>query len=516
MRQFLKPLDKTGYAALLASFVAGLYVTVFYTLNNLTMLQEGGIFFIFSIVTIPLLGLTIFIYYPLHLAGKGDQAQIVVVFIISAFLLFLLRPTLLGIGFVGGFYGIFAADQYILANILFVLIPSILLTVVFKKNVQKYAMVLGIMTITAVLMNFGQITGDRAATAAVKKLSPQLQSVSLKEKPNIYFILADGYSSLAYMKDHGIDVSNLTEYLSDNGFRLYEDTYSNYQPTTNAMPAILDMDHHYYSLIGHRVHFSEVSKAARMVIGGENNVSYILRRNGYSIQYIHNGTYLLLQGCSADVCFPQIDGLAGARIILSYMFKTDLLSEQDKAWESQTLEQMREQVATLMDDDRNSPRFQYIHALAPSHAPNHLEGKCDESSEVQKYARRVEWAGEYLRKQISEIIERDPDALIMVAGDHGPFISKKCSRTAYIDKISDYRDRAGALMAIRWSKSYDGKYDDRIVSGVNLFRYVLASLAEDETPLLQTAVPDDVFIMGHRIFKIIDNGKPLFPPEEFP
>jgi len=516
MKPFLKSLDKTGYEALLASFVAGLYVTVFYHLNNLTMLREGDIFVIFGIVTLPLLSLTIVLYYPLHLLGKGHQAQMVVVFLVSVFLVFLLRPALVGISFVSSFLGIFGADHYILANILFVLIPSTLLTIVFKNNLSKYAIVLGIMTVAAVLMNFGQTIGNSAVNAGVKKLSPQLQSVFLKETPNIYFLLADGYGSFAYMKEHRIDVTNLTEYLSDNGFHLYEDTYSNYQPTTSAIPAMLDMDHHYYSLTGHDVNFSEVSKASRTVIGGENNVSYILKRNGYSIQYIHNSNYLLLQGCSADVCFPPSDGLAGVKIILSHMFKTNLLSEEDKAWKSITIEQLRKEVATLIDDDKNSPRFQYIHIFKPGHALNKVVGICDENSELEKYAQRVESAGQLLRQQIDEIIVRDPEALIIVSGDHGPFISKKCNWGDYIDNTSDYRDRAGAIMAIRWSKSYAGEYDERIVSTVNLFRYVLASLAEDETPLLNTTVPDDVFIhVGEMIYKVLGDGKPLIPPQVF-
>jgi hypothetical protein len=68
-------------------------------------------------------------------------------------------------------------------------------------------------------------------------------------------------------------------------------------------------------------------------------------------------------------------------------------------------------------------------------------------------------------------------------------------------------------MAIRWPASYDGRYDARISTGVNLFRYVLAALAEDAAPLLQAAVPDDVYVRaGRRIFKAVENGKPLDRP----
>ena len=374
------------------------------------------------------------------------------------------------------------------------------------------------MTLAALLMGAGRMAVGDSPARAGGELPPELRQLVLEQTPNIYFILADGYASLAYMKEREIDVSALTGFLVKRGFRVYEDTYSNYQPTTSAMPAMLNMSHHYYTLSGHHVNFTEVDQASRKIIGGDNNVSRILRGNGYSIQYVHNGTYLFLQGCSADSCFPRIDGLAGARILLSHMLRRDLLSEEDKAWETTTIDEMRAQVSSLMDDAATTPRFQYIHAFGqPGHSSNSSKGKCDESVELKKYAIRVESAGRFLREQISEITERDPSAVVVVAGDHGPFISKRCTKNAYIDSASDYRDRAGAMMAIRWPSSYDGRYDDRISSGVNLLRYVLASLAEDPEPLLETAVPDDVFIRaGGRIFKVVERGKPLEPPERVP
>lgn len=516
MRQFFKPLDKSGYKALVTSFAAGLYLSAFYILNNLTMLRGAGILFILSIMTIPLLILTIAIYYPLQLARKGDHAQTIVVFIVSAFLLFVLRPTLLDFDFIKGFFGYFPADQKTFAYILYIVIPSTIITVFFRKNILIYAVMLGTMTIAAVLMNFTKITADSVAPSYGK---PQLhlESLRLNERPNIYFILADGYGSLAYMKEHGVDVSDFTEYLSEAKFRLYEDTYSNYQPTTSAMPAILNMEHHYYSLTEEGVNFSEVNTAARVIIGGNNYVSHILRDNGYSIQYIHGGTYLLLQGCSADVCFPKIDGMAGARIILSHIFETDLLADKDRIWATTTNAQLREQAVTLMEDATNLPRFQYIHTFKPGHSRVYPVGKkCDEKFEFARYVKNVRIVGEYLRNHVDDIIKRDPGAVIMVAGDHGPFISNGCSRYAYINDVSDYRDRAGALIAIRWPKSYDGNYDERIVSGVNLFRYVLASLAIDERAYLQSTEPDDVFVRaGDKVFKVIDDGEPLSPPEEY-
>jgi len=512
VRLLLKLFDEAARTGLLAAVAAGLYVAVFFTLNNLTMLRGGGVLFLFGVLIAPLSVASMLVYYPLQRAGRGAWARIAVAFMISTFLLFSLRTPLLAIPAAAALLHAFPPGRTLLANTVLFGVPAALLTVFLHKRLKQYAAALGILVVAAVLIDAGRRT-DWISTEAEKKLPPELQQIVLAETPNIYFILADAYASLAYMKDRGIDITELTEFLSDSDFRLYEDTYSNYQPTTSAMPAFLDMEHHYYRLTGHGVDFSEVDKASRRVIGGENNVSNILRMNGYSIQYIHNGSYLLLQGCSADSCFPEVDGLAGARIVLSHILRMDLLSDDDKAWKTTTIEEMRAEISKLIGDQGETPRFQYIHAFKPGHSPNAWAGKCNEARQTEKYAVRVASAGNFLRQLIREITEQDPSAIIVVAGDHGPFIAKRCARNAYIDDVADYRDRAGAIMAIRWPRSYDGEYDDRIVSGVNLFRYVLASLAKDPAPLLETAVADDVFIRARgKIWIVVEDGRPLDRP----
>jgi hypothetical protein len=378
-----------------------------------------------------------------------------------------------------------------------------------------YALLLGIMSVTAVVMGVSDLAKRPSPPAAKAGLGPYLQQVRLAQTPSIYFILSDGFGSFAFMKDNGVDVTGFSTSLENHGFRLYEEAYSNYQPTTSAMPAFLDMEHHYYTLNENRVHFSEVSRAARKVIGGDNNVSHILRNNGYSIQYVHNGTYLLLQGCSADFCFPELDRLVGVKIILSHIFKQDLLSDADKVSRYTSVDDIHSEVSRLMDSQKQGPRFQYIHAFTPNHSPNKVAGICDEELELHNYAERVSSASAFMLRQIEDIVSRDPTAVIILAGDHGPFISNQCAPMAKINTPEDYRDRAGILMAVRWPQGYQGKYDDRMSTGVNLFRFVLASLAQDDAPLVDSVAPDDVFVRersGH-VFRIIHNGAALADPQ---
>ncbi len=111
---------------------------------------------------------------------------------------------------------------------------------------------------------------------------------------------------------------------------------------------------------------------------------------------------------------------------------------------------------------------------------------------------------------IDSILSKDPTAVIVLAADHGPFIENRCQRRFDISTLAEYRDRVGVLMAIRWPSGYDGRYDERIKTTVNTFRYVLASLADNESELLSTVVPDDVYVLGNNdILKIIENGEVL-------
>lgn len=326
----------------------------------------------------------------------------------------------------------------------------------------------------------------------------------LEQTPNVYLILADSYSSFAHLKANGLDVSDFRSYLVGADFRLYDEVFSNYHPTTAAMSALLDMTHHYHLLSPKP---SEVVRSGRVIIGGQNNLVNILRRHDYQIQYIHQSPHLLLQGCSADHCFGG-DSYAGARMVLEQI---EQAGHQDGALKQSSLEDIEEEVARLaLLGTSDAKRFQYVHLYDPEHAPNHRIGKCDQATEMQQYGHRIANTNRSLKRMLEGLLEKDPTAVIVLAGDHGPFIENQCRRRFDIATLEEYRDRVGVLMAIRWPASYDGRYDGRVKTLVNVFRYVLASLAHNETAFLDTLVADDVYVVGHReVLKIIEQGSLL-------
>ena len=183
---------------------------------------------------------------------------------------------------------------------------------------------------------------------------------------------------------------------------------------------------------------------------------------------------------------------------------------------------MRNEVSSQIDAGKQSgtPQFQYIHLFAPGHTLNTVVGRCNEQAELGRYAQRIADTVPDIESMIDEIIRKDSNAVILLSGDHGPYIANRCERDFDINTPAEYRDRVGVLTAIRWPSGYDGRFDERIRTNVNLFRYVLASLIGGSSEALGGRVPDDVFVRGsyrgsERTFlKILDDGEFLLPSAE--
>jgi hypothetical protein len=100
----------------------------------------------------------------------------------------------------------------------------------------------------------------------------------------------------------------------------------------------------------------------------------------------------------------------------------------------------------------------------------------------------------------------------VLSGDHGPFLANQCGRQVDVGTLAEYRDRVGALSAVRWPEAYDGRFDERIKTNVNLFRYVFASLIDGSTDGVGGHVPDDVFVQGtEQVLQILEDGSPVLP-----
>ena len=68
------------------------------------------------------------------------------------------------------------------------------------------------------------------------------------------------------------------------------------------------------------------------------------------------------------------------------------------------------------------PKFLYTHT-GPNHSPYNVKCRKDE---IEQFHTRLKHANMEMKKDIDIIIKNNPDALIIIAGDHGPYIVGNC------------------------------------------------------------------------------------------
>jgi hypothetical protein len=499
--------DRAWRTPALAAFACGLYVSTFYIAGNFTMLTPASALVVAIGFTLPILLALLLTIVVLATTRLHNYIGFATAFVCALYLAFALRVPIFESEVVSGFLGQLRGGSLLAAKLLYLLVPATLIGIVFGRNLGRLAAVLAVMTIAAIVLALRGLSSGSLTYQA----DQAIVSAELDRKPNVYLLIADGFSSFADLDAKRIDVAEFRSWLIDRNFRLYEDTFSNYHATTDSMLAMLDMRHHYYRA---SEKWFEVTGRARKVIGGENNLVRLLRSNGFHTQYIHQGNYLLLQGCTADFCFPEVDELSGARLVLRKVLPRVLVGGGREEIE-QPMSVFRKEVSMQLGlgEELAIPRFVYVHVLEPKHTKTNVVGRCVEAAEVELYSRRVTAATYQVESIVDEIIQRDHGAVIVVSGDHGPFIANRCEWTGDIGTPEEYRDRAGVLTAIRWPSGYDNRFDARLRTSVNVFRYVLASLIDDSTEALGGHVSDDVFVRGDdHVLKIMDEGEFLIPP----
>src|SRR5690606_36371399 len=113
----------------------------------------------------------------------------------------------------------------------------------------------------------------------------------------------------------------------------------------------------------------------------------------------------------------------------------------------------------LLATPPQAPRFLYSHT-GPSHSQN--SGRCL-PNETERYAQRLAKTNIEMRRDIESILSRDREAIIVVMGDHGPYLLGDCHRLRKYRTEQVTRelllDRLGAFIAIYWGKEEAAEHE---------------------------------------------------------
>ncbi len=314
--------------------------------------------------------------------------------------------------------------------------------------------------------------------------------------PSIYFLVYDAYVANETMLSYGIDNSAQEEYLAGLGFKLYPHTYSTAAFTIGTMSRVFSVSSHYYG-------------QPRTAASGNGVVQHLLQGFGYKTYGLFWSDYFFQAGGSSyDYSYPELSAphwmLTKAILMGEFRF--------DVKFDNPERQEFVDHKYRVFGKNGRSPKLVYMHDNRPNHSQN--SGKCL-PDETELFAARLDIANAEMKENLTAILRDDPEAIIIVAGDHGPYLTKNCKNTGGVYQASDItrqdiQDRYGTFLAIKWPTDKGNKYDDIVVIQ-DVFPAIFATIFDDARYLNAKIKPKTMrtqIVSGVSVRKGIIHGGP--------
>ena len=267
------------------------------------------------------------------------------------------------------------------------------------------------------------------ANAARLSLVEQTDGSRLRQTPDIIVLTYDAYVGQETMLQYGIDNSAQESFLESMGFRIYPDAYSIAGMSVASMGPFLG------------------GTTPEEGVAGDSPFLGLLREAGYQTYglFVHD-LFFREHSPAYDYYWPE--PLPGEQWMLRAILEGQFAPIQVSPEHAEFLSAKR----SVLSDGSSSPIFVYTHTL-PSHSQN--SGRCLDD-ETARYQARLVDANTEMRNDIEAVSVARPDAIIVVNGDHGPYLTKNCTwlwtRDYAPEDVTrlDIQDRVGAFLAIRW------------------------------------------------------------------
>jgi hypothetical protein len=395
----------------------------------------------------------------------------------------------------------FFSKYMVLFSVFFILVIA---TIVYLKKTNKtfkrLTGFLNLLFIFYILVDAGSLvsktfrTNDPGLSVHSSTKNNIYQPCDSCTKPDIYFLLMDGYASTVALAKNYQYQNDLDSFLLQRKFSIQVHSRSNYNFTPFSMASILNMS--YLQGIAHpdQVTLNDYSNCEVPI--RNNEVIKTLSAAGYDIV---NYSIFNLAGHPSSVeqdFLPLNTRLITERTMLAYM-RRDIGPKLAKwypfkwFWGGDIMntnhnnQRFIELVKTSAATKSTRPRFVYAHLYLP-HNPyyydknGHLKDIATITREnttypIPAYLEYVTYANSRIREMITAIQQQNPSAMIILMGDHG---NREFTNEAF--PVRFFQN----LNAVYYpDKDYKLLYDS--ISGVNQFRVVFNKLFKQHLPLLK-------------------------------
>lgn len=414
--------------------------------------------------------------------------------------------------------GIFGIQLGVMALIL--IICALIRYIPAKIAVLAMIVFFAVSVFTAVMSDDTEKSPESKSNEVKKfKVTSVLEGKKVKRNNDVLFIVFESYADNETLKYFGYDNEAHADYLKSNGFHVYRGIYSLGAPTEQSLSKAFNIDR-------------DVSEHKKY-LAGNTALHALLGAQGYKTHGVFDNNWnlrgLSMNQIRYDYSFPASSGSMDSEVLLRAIFKgefSDAVSFEGIDYNSY-LEQKKKVIGKIFKE----PAFMYSQSSYPGHSPSGKGMSLEEQpKQLSSYLSNIEKANNEMRLDVEEIIKNNPDAIVIFAGDHGPFLTKtgygvSKGRGGYkasdLDRY-DIQDRFGMFLAIKWpEENLSKKYDIKILQDV--FPAVLSYLYEDDslfdTLRMKRMTKDNhrtlgVYVEDGMIHGGKDDGQKLFLSED--
>ena len=387
-----------------------------------------------------------------------------------------------------------SADPKIVLSVYCVIFAAIVF-ICYKKirnweNATRLLNVLGIVLVALALA--GTILFVLKTSGSETEVHPSLRVEAIPDAPDIFYIILDGYPRRDVLQRiHQYDNSEFLSFLRSKGFRVLEQSHSNYPGTALSLASSLN-----FSYLEEIVPKQEMSSGNRWYLKQlieKNRVLELLRKQGYLTAAFDSGYFATEM--------KRVDQFYATGWFLNEFHEA--LLDTTPVWVvfknigRYTIQ--RKRILYILDHlpdvrDPSKPVFVFAHimALHPPYVfgPNGEERDHRKSSlrfwkdfgdpTPQEISQQYQDQLSFINKKVSSTVEailgnRKRPVVIVIQGDHGSSFVPQAQEKEF------YRERFSILNAILLPKE-NGLYDS--ISSVNTFRILFNAYWNSNLPVL--------------------------------
>ena len=497
---------------------------ILFAVFPVVMLYFNNIHFVaFSEILLPLaiiVGITIPIWFVLRLVLKDNVkaaliTSLILVLCFSYGYAYLTIDDLTVSGFDIG------KHRYLAIPFLAAFITGIFYIIKTKKKLNAANTITNVGSLTIViitLVNIGAYNIENSFSINFEEESAVgLEYIkNEKELPDIFYIILDaypGYDSLKTTSNY--DNSEFLNYLTERGFFVQKESYSNYAQSFISIPSALNMKHLNYLT-------EELGDSRDQTIpyqmGSDNNVMNFLKSQGYTIANFDSGWGLTRDMKSAELQLCGDNQLLNSNFLIMLVKASALNPIYVKIFETSQIELKLCVFDELpkVQSRSDEPIFAFAHILLP-HPPFIFDANggirsvdsLDLSLEVRDnnnraaHLEQLKFVNKKIAQVVDQLLDSESPPVIIISSDHGSAFLFDGNLTNWDNPTNEMiKERMDNIMFIYLpSNETDIFYEE--ITPVNVFRVLFNHYFETDFEILE----DKIFFSrdGSYNFKDVTN-----------